>query len=341
MRYYRHIHELMKGFFLAPSVSIVMPLYNGQAFLQDCLRSLLEQSFQDFELIVVDDGSTDSSLQIAEEFGRLFKHFHIIKQCRCYAGKARNRGADLAVGEYVLFLDSDDVFQDSLLEKVVSRMNDTNADACVFGGKPFNEAPGDLVDSPGYLNPSFLPNSETFSFLDVPDNFFQITNPAPWTKAFRLSFLRKTGLRFQHHENANDFFFSYAALAAASSICAVREDLVWYRVRGGSTQHRRKKQPLAFLNALVCIKALLIRNGTYDLLESSYLKLAIRNYRYNLIIAKEVEDTNAFDLLSQTYKDYAAFELGLIRRPSEIARIVGSNYMGMLNQLELLCDNSK
>ena len=246
---------------MKPVISVVMPLYNGEQYLRECLLSLAEQSLHDFELIVVDDGSTDSSLAIAKELEGHFANLRIVCQQHEYAGAARNRGMDLASGEYVLFLDSDDVFEPELLEKVAKQMAETKADVCVFGAKRFQEVPGDLDEQFNYLSSQLLPSTKTFSFRDLPDDLFQMTNPAPWTKAFRLDFLKRANLRFQLHENANDIFFIYAALASARSICAINECLVWYRVRMGSSQHSKKSQPLAFLNALVCIKARLIKEG--------------------------------------------------------------------------------
>lgn len=88
---------------MKPVVSVVMPLYNVEQYLRECLLSLAEQSLHDFELIVVDDGSTDSSLAIAKELEGHFANLRIVCQQHEYAGAARNRGVDLASGEYVLF----------------------------------------------------------------------------------------------------------------------------------------------------------------------------------------------------------------------------------------------
>ena len=319
-----------------PVVSVVMPLYNEEAYLEEALSSIGRQSVQDYELIIVDDGSTDRSLEIIEELKPTLNHCQVFTQRRSYAGTARNRGMDYATGKYVLFLDSDDVFDSNLFEMVINRMDDTNADACVFGGRRFRNSIGDIDEKFSYLRSDLLPEQDTFTFADAPRVFFQITNPTAWTKAFRLDFVRDTGIRFQHHENANDLFFTYANLVSARSICAVQDNLVWYRKHEGSSQLSTKSQPLAFLNALVCLKALLIRRDCYDLLEESFLKLALANFDYNVRTAKKNGDVRSYDLLSQAYKDYAAFELGLLKSSSEMSKLISGNYSKIYERLNRL-----
>ena len=148
--------------------------------------------------------------------------------------------------------------------------------------------------------------------------------------------MKKINLRFQLHENANDIFFIYATLVSARSVCAINECLVWYRVRLGSSKHSKKSQPLAFLNALVCIKAHLIKEGVYDVPEGTFLKMALANYEYNLRTAKQNDDTESLELLEEVCADYAAFELGLLRRQSDLPASIKGYYLTAFGRMEKL-----
>ena len=97
-------------------ISVIIPVYNVEKYLRECLESILNQTFQDFEIICVDDGSTDRSLDILQEYKRKDDRFVILQQRHAGAGAARNHGLKLAEGKYIQFLDSDDYFEPTLLE---------------------------------------------------------------------------------------------------------------------------------------------------------------------------------------------------------------------------------
>ena len=102
-------------------VSVIIPVYNAEKYLEECLDSLLRQTFTDMEIICVDDGSTDSSAEILKRFQEKDRRIRVLFQENQYAGIARNNGMKIAQGEYLLFLDADDFFEDTLLEKIYSQ----------------------------------------------------------------------------------------------------------------------------------------------------------------------------------------------------------------------------
>ena len=102
----------------APTVSIIIPVYNVEKFLRKCLTSLVEQTFQDREIIAVNDGSTDHSLDILREFEQKYDFITVIDQKNRGMSKARNRGLSLARGEYICFIDSDDYVAPNFLERL-------------------------------------------------------------------------------------------------------------------------------------------------------------------------------------------------------------------------------
>jgi glycosyltransferase involved in cell wall biosynthesis len=239
------------------AVSVIVPMRNAERHIWETLESLASQSLADFEVIVVDDGSTDRSPQIVEEFGRRDKRFSLVSGPAVgSAGAARNAGLALARGEFIAFLDADDLFAPSMLEKLYSQAVQDNADVVLTGFRSFEDQSGEQAPQPWALRVKYLPPQTPFSPRDIPDYIFYVTNPANWNKLFRRSFVEQHGLRFQSLRRANDAYFTFVALAFASSVSYVAEELVFYRVgNADSLQGSIHESPLEFAEALVGIHA--------------------------------------------------------------------------------------
>lgn len=117
-----------KGMMKMPKISIILPVYNGEKYIKDTIKSLLNQTFKDFELIIVDDGSSDRSAEICENFARLDDRIIVIHQKNGGVSNARNKGIDLARGEYVSFVDSDDSMEIDMYERLYNNIIESNAD---------------------------------------------------------------------------------------------------------------------------------------------------------------------------------------------------------------------
>lgn len=116
-----------------PEISIIIPVHNGQEHLEKCLLSIKNQSFTDYEVLVVNNGSTDNTQKIAESFSESDKRFITIKHNHGGAGETRNIGIDRASGNYLAFVDSDDVVLDKYLENLYRAIKSCNADVAVCG----------------------------------------------------------------------------------------------------------------------------------------------------------------------------------------------------------------
>ena len=115
-----------------PRVSVIIPVYNTGNYLSHCLDSLLNQSLKEIEIICVDDGWTDNSLSILQKYSEIDKRIIILKQKNKGGGIARNYGMSIAKGEYLSFLDSDDFFNENLLNETVNVADSTLADIVIF-----------------------------------------------------------------------------------------------------------------------------------------------------------------------------------------------------------------
>ena len=119
-------------------VSVIIPVYNSEQYLEECLTSLLHQTLEEIEIICVDDGSTDRSQMILAHFSKKDKRLHVLHQNNQFAGVARNHGVLLARGKYVCFLDSDDFFDRTLLEKAYTRAESSQSDIVLFGAQKYD-----------------------------------------------------------------------------------------------------------------------------------------------------------------------------------------------------------
>ena len=113
-------------------VSVVMPVYNVENYIEECLDSLISQTLKEIEIICVDDGSTDGTLNLLYKYEKSDTRVKVIQQQNQYAGVARNNGMKHAVGEYILFLDSDDFFERTMLEKMYNEAKRTEADLVLW-----------------------------------------------------------------------------------------------------------------------------------------------------------------------------------------------------------------
>ena len=173
-----------------PLVSIVIPVYNGAAWVRPCLDSILCQTMGDFELIVVDDASTDETPGILAGYAARDARITVATHgCNTHAGTARNDGMERATGSYLLFLDADDLYDPRLLERAVDCAQAGDADMVLFGADEFEGDPAHARHNPFLLNLPVVPDKRPFNRTDIPDRLFQICTPEPWSKLFRRSFV--------------------------------------------------------------------------------------------------------------------------------------------------------
>ena len=210
-------------------VSVIVPVYNAQQYLEECLASIFAQTLKDFEVICVDDGSTDSSIEILERLASEDNRLRILHQEHKYAGEARNLGMNNASGKYLIFWDADDYFYPTALEDMYKQCEKDSADVCICSGRQYFEDGNFEAPSMRYIRKKEIPETIPFSFETDPDHVMSITVEAPWNKMFLADFVREKGIRFQNCRNANDVYFVENALCLADRITLVDKQLVCYR----------------------------------------------------------------------------------------------------------------
>lgn len=287
-----------------PKVSVIIPVYNAEKYLRQCLDSLVKQTLREFEVICVDDGSTDRSLKILNDYRALDDRVRVFTQTNQGAAVARNLGIEKANGEYLLFLDSDDFFEKTLLEEIYVAGAEVNADIVLFAAKQFNHKVKKSENMPWTLKTELLPD-RVFAAAEIADRIFQVTTPSPWTKLFRKEFILNNGLQYQNLKNANDLSFVYTALFLAQKIRWLDRPLVNYRInQGDSTQDKKKKYPKEFYFALKKLKQELENRELFDKFSNSFVEVAEENVQWNL---KNIP----YDIVSKEERQEIYQELGL------------------------------
>lgn len=219
-----------------PKVSIVVAAYNEDRFLRDNIASILGQTYRNLEVIYVDDGSTDRTLDILKEYAATDARMSVLTQPNTGAGAARNKGMDAASGKYLCVLDADDTFEPEMVAEAVAKAEAEKADLVFWGVTACNVMSGETYEIKSAVRSFLLPPKTCFNATDIPEHIFQITGGWGWNKLFRLDFLRAEGHRFQNIPIIDDAFFSITVLATAQRICAINKRFANYRMNNTASQ---------------------------------------------------------------------------------------------------------
>ena len=221
-------------------VSIIVPVYNKERFLDESLTSIKYQTFKNIEVICVNDGSTDGSLAILEKYAKDDDRFRIINQSNMGAGAARNNGLDKAEGKYIIFLDADDFFEYSLIERLFDKAVDKDADITICNALLYDEET-EKMEKHKWLQAEYI-YDDPFCNESV-NNIFDITQSTIWNKLYRTAFLKENHIRFQNIKTNNDTGFSIISLFLAKRISYVDECLIYYRKNNDANRidNTRKK----------------------------------------------------------------------------------------------------
>lgn len=268
---------------MMPKVSVIMAVYNAEAFLNETLDCVLNQTLREIEVICVDDGSTDGSLAILNARAARDARMTVISQENATAGAARNAGMERATGKYLSFLDADDRFELDMLRAAYEACERQGAEICAFRCDLFDEATGKTSPAPWTLRDAYLPKGQPFSWRDMPDHLFFAFVGWAWDKLFLRSFVKENGLSFQALRTTNDMLFVFSALAAAERIITLDRVLVHQRRRAeGSLSVTRAASWRCFREALAALEDFLKARGLYTALARGYLNYCVHFSLWNL-----------------------------------------------------------
>ncbi len=210
-------------------VSIIMPVHNGKEHLRETLDCIVKQTFADFELICVDDESTDNSVQIIEEYQKQDKRITLYKNKKSNAGAARNFALDRASGKYLLFWDADDLYEPDAVNLMYQKMEEDQADIGVCNADHYDTESKEYIPKSQYLNKKQLPDSIPFSSENNGRYILNFSAQVAWNKMFLREFVVENEIRFQEIPRINDHYFVSISLIMARRITVIDHLLIHYR----------------------------------------------------------------------------------------------------------------
>lgn len=213
-----------------PKVSVIIPVYNVEKYLRECLDSVINQTLKDIEIICVDDGSTDSSLSILKEYAQKDNRVVVLTQKNLHAGIARNTGLNIATGEWVHFLDSDDWVELNTYEELYKIATSQDANVIKFKCYSYDDKKKEIMDW-AYTDIRNIPDEFFDNYLTIDDNCkqFLYLPDSPWSGLYNLEFLKKNNIKFDNLLCANDTSFYFHCAFVAKRIYLSSSRFVYYR----------------------------------------------------------------------------------------------------------------
>lgn len=229
--------------------SIIVPIYNTEKYLKECIDSVLKQDFENYELILVDDGSPDNSPKICDEYAEKDKKVKVVHKPNGGLSDARNCGIKEAAGEYIIFLDSDDFIHENSLEKIAKTCEEKNADIIFLKGFKFFDDNSETQELDEDLNMDTLKNKEEiFNYITSLRKF----PGSACTKTFRREFILTNELFFEKGLLSEDIEWMIRALKAAKTIASNNTPYYYYRQnRAGSITHTVKARNVNSLIGII------------------------------------------------------------------------------------------
>lgn len=222
-------------------ISIIVPIYNVEQYLNQCLQSVCSQSYDNLEIILVDDGSSDRSSELCDEWAEKDSRIHVIHKQNGGLSDARNTGISCAKGEYIAFVDSDDWIEKDMYQKLWSELQQNNAQIAACKIVKVFEATSE--EQKIYSKQKIFTSKEALQTLLKGQDFCAVA----WNKLYRRDVIGD--IRFPVGRLHEDEFFTYRVIANASRLVLVPEAKYYYRQRAGSIMDKWTIKHLDALDA--------------------------------------------------------------------------------------------
>ena len=310
-------------------VTVVVPIYNVEQYLDKCIKSISEQTYKDLEILLIDDGSTDTSGNICDKWAGIDSRIRVVHKENEGQGIARNIGIDNAGGEYICFFDSDDYIAKNTIEKAYTLATKEKSEVVVFGF--------DSVDNDGNVLMTHIPKfeQESYSGDDVKNIFFpEYLAPDPngdgkckfymsaWLGFYSLDLIKRINWRFVSEREiiSEDVYSLISLFANVQSVSILPEALYFYRNNATSFSRaydRYTKVRHFYLESLKLCNALSLNEKTIHNLSKPYLGYTIdilkqQSVRKKVGIKPIVDDDTLQDVLAQNKKDRVGIERALL-----------------------------
>ncbi len=290
-------------------VSVVMPMYNADEYICPALDSIVNQTLKEIEIICIDDGSTDHTLDVVKKYQEEDDRIRIVTESNAGQSVARNKGIIRARGQYVAFLDADDFYESTMLEKLYLEAVRCDLDITVCEYDVYNNKRSRFEESIDGEYSRLLVAGEVISKNKYPDYIFQCMTGYVWNKLFKNSFLKEKQLTFAPELYVfEDVLFVLMAISLAERIGKCDGVLVHHRIY--SSQSRPKLFRKYFAQVPVVyekLKSYLMSCGMYVPLANSFLNVSVsRCYKIYNLLWKDAKG-DFWDMLHNGYADTLAW----------------------------------
>ena len=223
---------------MAVKVSVIVPVYNVELYLEECLQSIVDQTCKDIEIIIVNDGSTDSSVKIIEKYKKKDSRIIIINQQNKGSSGARNAGIDIARGEYILFVDSDDFLREDCIELLYQRA-ERELDIILYGAEIFTNDPTNEIYIREMGNRIWDRDTSLNEVLQGVELFKRMVLCKKFMASIPIQFFKRNlivdyQIRFSEGYICEDFAFAFATIINANKVMCIKDKLYYRRIRPNS-----------------------------------------------------------------------------------------------------------
>ena len=291
-----------------PLLSVVMPVHNPHQYLTICLDSVLQQTFYDYELIAIDDASTDNSYNILMEYAKNDHRLKVLHNEKSIgAASTRNRGLHEASGKYIIFLDADDYFELDYFEQMMLRITSADADVALCPILVRDELDKTEEAKPKDYKKLVEFFKTPFHASDYNNKIFYVMPYAPFNKVIRRDMLIEEKIEFQDLKNSNDLYFGIMSIAVAKSIVYLPKPYIHYRYNTGTQiSTNRHKEPMCRCYAFQKIYKELIKRCLWDKFSKMYHDLAVSTVFY------AIRESNEYERVMEFIKKNDGDNLGIL-----------------------------
>ena len=256
--------------FQNPKVTIIIPAYNAEDYIYDCLMSIIKQSLKEIEIIVVNDGSNDNTLSIVSVFAQHDSRIKLINQNNLMAGTARNNAINIAKGKFLTFADSDDRLDESALETLYNTAQCYNCDITICGAYTIRNNKQKKGSYSTQKIPRELKNKNLPKSV-ILNNIFNLP-PVAWAKLYKTDFIKKNNILFQQGCSGEDQIFFISTSLLADSIYILDKNYYYYRKdRPTSLTYSKKKNNNSAVLNFYAIEEFLRAHSNFKNLEFKIL----------------------------------------------------------------------
>ena len=284
-------------------VSVVIPVYNVENYLRECLSSVINQTLKDIEIICVNDGSTDNSLRILREYEKLDDRITLIHQTNKGTASARNLAMEYARGKYLFFLDSDDYIELNALEELYECVEENSLDFLIFQAINYDEGKKEFFETE-YFSMNRLKEftkGSIFNYNDLGDMIFNVSVTA-WQKLYNRNFIENIGARFPDGLLFEDNLFFWEVLFNAERVMFLPEFYYVRRIHKHSIMISADKR---FIDSIEVNRLIIEKFREYDLLDRFKHILYDRRFDLTFYRFRQIQDEYKqayFEKLKEDYK---------------------------------------